>query len=81
MVSNITVSYILSFREDYNCRIKQHNFLHINPTDTLVLKFHMILLYIYHQTVSKQYFLVGEGRFQSYVYFRAWQKQFWAKII
>ena len=40
----------------------------------IVLKFHMLLLYIYHQTVSKQCFLVGESRYQSYVYFQALKK-------
>ena len=47
----------------------------------IVLKFHMLLLYIYHQTVSKQCFLVGESRYQSYVYFRALKRHFLAKIM
>ena len=42
----------------------------------IVLKFHMLLLYIYHQTVSKQCFLVGESRYQSYVYFQALKRHF-----
>ena len=46
----------------------------------IVLKFHMLLLYIYHQTVSKQCFLVGERRYQSYVYFQASKRRFLAKI-
>ena len=50
----------------------------------IVLKFHMLLLYIYHQTVSKQCFLVmlvGESRYQSYVYFQALKRRFFlAKI-
>ena len=37
------------------------------PSNMIVLKFHMLLLYIYHQTVSKQCFLAGESRYQSYV--------------
>ena len=46
----------------------------------IVLKFHMLLLYIYHQTISKQCFLVGESRYQSYVYFRALKRHFfWQK--
>ena len=47
----------------------------------IVLKFHMRLLYIYHQTVSKQCFLVGESRYQSYVYFQALKQRFLAKIM
>ena len=45
------------------------------------VKFHMLLLYIYYQTVSKQCFLVGESRYQSYVYFQALKKAFLAKIV
>ena len=52
--------------------MKKYNFLNINPSDMIVLKLHMLLLYIYHQTVSKQCFLVGESRYQSYGVF--WQK-------
>ena len=53
----------------------KYHFLNINPSKMIMLKFHMILLYIYHQfqnnvsSVSKQCFLVGESRYQSYVYF------------
>ena len=47
----------------------------------IVLKFHMLLLYIYHQTVSKQCFLVGESRYQSYAYFQALKRRFLAKIM
>ena len=39
----------------------------------------MLLLYIYHQTVSKQCFLVGESRYQSYVYFQALKRLFFGK--
>ena len=56
--------------------MKKYNFLNINPSDVIVLKFHMLLLYIYHQTVSKQCFLVGESRYQSYVYFQALKMRF-----
>ena len=45
----------------------------------IVLKFHMLLLYIYHQTVSKQCFLVGESRYQSYAYFQALKRRFFDK--
>ena len=45
----------------------------------IMLKFHMLLLYIYHQTVSKQCFLVGESRYQIYVYFQALKRHFWQK--
>ena len=41
----------------------------------------MLLLYIYHQTVSKQCFLVGESRYQSYVYFQALKCSFWQKSL
>ena len=51
--------------------MEKYNFLNINPSDMIVLKFRMFLLYIYHQTVSKQCFLVGESGYQSYVYFQA----------
>ena len=44
----------------------------------IVLKFHM-LFHIYHQTVSKQCFLVGESRYQSYVYFQALKGHFCCK--
>ena len=47
----------------------------------IVLKFHMLLLYIYHQKVSKQCFLVGESRYSSYVYFQALKSRFLAKIM
>ena len=42
---------------------EKYNFLNNNPPNMIVLKFHMLLLYIYHQTVSKQCFLVGESRY------------------
>ena len=61
--------------------MKKYNFLNINPSNMIVLKFHMLLLYSYHQTVSKQCFLVGESRFQSYVYFQALKGRFLAKIM
>ena len=47
----------------------------------IVLKFHMLLLYIYHQTVSKQCFLVGEIRYQSYAFFQTLKRRFLAKIM
>ena len=47
----------------------------------IVLKFHMLLLYIYYQAVSKQCFLVGESRYQSYVYFQALKWHILAKIM
>ena len=59
--------------------MKNYNFLNINPSNMIVLKFHMLLLYIYHQTVSKQYFLVGESRYQSYIYFQALKRRFFGK--
>ena len=59
--------------------MKKYNFLNINPSNMIVLKFHMLLLYIYHQTVSKQCFLVGESRYQSYVYFQALKRRFFGK--
>ena len=61
--------------------MKKYNFLHINPSNMISLKFHMLLLYIYHQTVSKQPFLVSESRYQSYVYFQALKRRFLAKIM
>ena len=61
--------------------MKKYHFLNINPSNTNVLKFHMLLLYIYHQTVSKQRSLVGESRYQSYVYFEALKRHFLAKIM
>ena len=45
----------------------------------IVLKFHMLLLYINYQAVSKQCFLVGESRYQSYVYFQSFKKAFFGK--
>ena len=60
--------------------MKKYSFLNINPSNMIVLKFRMFLLYIYHQTVSKQCFLVGESRYQSYVYFQALKRRFLAKI-
>ena len=51
--------------------MKKYTFLYINPSNMIVLKFCMLLLYIYHQTDSQQCFLVGESRYQSYVYFQA----------
>ena len=41
----------------------------------------MFLLYIYHQTVSKPCFLVGEKRYQIYVYFQVLKGHFWAKLM
>ena len=61
--------------------MKKCNFLIINPPNMIVLKFHMLLLYIYHQTVSKQCLLVGESRYQSYVYFQALKRRFLSKIM
>ena len=62
--------------------MKKYNFLNINPYNMIVLKFHMLLLYIYQLTVSKQCFLVGESRYiyQSYV-FQALKGHFLAKIM
>ena len=40
----------------------------------------MLLLYIYHQILSRQCFLVGESMYQSYVYFQALKRHFLAKI-
>ena len=60
--------------------MKKYTFLNINPSNMIVLKFHMLLLYIYYQTVSKQCFLVGESMYQSYVYFQALKRHFLAKI-
>ena len=60
--------------------MKKYNFLNINPSNMIVLKFYIFLLYIYHQTVSKQCFLVGESRYQSYAYFQALKRRFLAKI-
>ena len=59
--------------------MKKYNFLNINPSNMIVLKFQMLLFYIYHQTVSKQCFLVGEIRSQSYVYFQALKRHFFCK--
>ena len=56
--------------------MKKYHLLNINPSTMIMLKFHMFLLYIYHQIVSKQCFLVGESRYQSYVYFQAFKKAF-----
>ena len=60
--------------------MKKYNFLNINPSNMIVLKFYIFLLYLYHQTVSKQCFLVVESRYQSYVYFQALKRRFLAKI-
>ena len=59
--------------------MKKYNFLNINPSYMIVLKFQMLLLYIYHQTELKQCFLVGESRYQSNVYFQALIKAFFGK--
>ena len=56
--------------------MKKYNFLNNNPPNMIVLEFHMLLLYIYHQTFSKRCFLVGESRYQSYVYFQALKRHF-----
>ena len=61
--------------------MKKYHFLNINPSNMIVLKFHMPLLCIYHQTFSKQCFLVGESRYQSYAYFQALKRHFLAKIM
>ena len=61
--------------------MKKYHLLDINPSTMIMLKFHMFLLYIYHQTVSNQCFLVGESRYQSYVYFEALKRHFLAKIM
>ena len=61
--------------------MKKYHFLNINPSNMIVLKFHMLLLYIYHPAVSKQCFLVGESRYQSYVYFQALKGHFLEKIM
>ena len=56
--------------------MKKYHFLNINPSNMIVLKFYMFLLYIHHQTVSIQSFLVGESGYQSYVYFQALKRHF-----
>ena len=61
--------------------MKKYNFLNINPSNMIVLRFHMLLLKIYHQTFSKQCFLVAESSYQSYVYFKALKRRFLAKIM
>ena len=61
----------MSFKEGHNCRMIRYNFLNINPSDTIVLKFYMLLLYIFHQTISKNCFLADESRCQSCVCFQA----------
>ena len=61
--------------------MKKYNFLNINSSNMIVSKFHMFLLYIYHKTVSKQCFLVGESRYQSYVFFQALKMPFLVKIM
>ena len=75
MVSKATVGNVTfcpskkdKIAEGQNCRMKKYHFLNINPSNMIVLKFHMVLLYIYHQTVSKQCFLVGESRYQMYIF-------------
>ena len=59
--------------------MKKYNFLNINPSNMIVLKFHMLLLYIYHQTVSKQCFLVGESRYSKLCIFSSFKKPFFGK--
>ena len=60
--------------------MKKYHFLNTNPSNMIVLKFHVLLLCIYYETVSKQCFLVGESRYQSYVYFQALKQAFfWQK--
>ena len=59
--------------------MKKYPFLNINPSNMIVVKISHALLYIYHQTVSKYCFLVGENRYQSYVYFQALKRHFWQK--
>ena len=56
--------------------MKKYNFLNINPSNLIAVRFHMLLLYIYYQTVSKQCFLLGESKYQSYVYFQALKMRF-----
>ena len=56
--------------------MKKYNFLNINPSNMTVLKFRMLLLYIYHQTVSGQCFLVGESSI-----FASFKKAFFGKKI
>ena len=58
----VTLHFVL--QKGHNCCMKKYHFLNINPSNMIVLKFHMLLLYIYHQTVSEQCFLVGESRYQ-----------------
>ena len=59
--------------------MKKYHFLNINPSNMIVLKFYLLMLYIYHQTVSKQCFLVGESRYQSYVHFQALKRHFFGR--
>ena len=40
----------------------------ITLSNIIVLQFHMLLLYIYYQTVSKQCFLVGESIKVMYIF-------------
>ena len=59
--------------------MKKYHFLTINPSNMIVLKFHMFLLHIYYQTVSKYCLLVGESTYQSYVSLQALKKHFFGK--
>ena len=56
--------------------MKKYNFLNINPSNMIVLKFHMLLLYTFIIKQFQNNVLVGENKYQSYVYFQAFKKVF-----
>ena len=58
---------------------KKYNFLNINPSNNDCIKIsHAFALHL-SSTVLKQYFLVGESRYQSYVYFQALKRHFFSQ--
>ena len=59
--------------------MKKYNFLNINPYYDCVKISHAFALHL--SSVSKQCFLVGESRYQSYVYFQALKIHCFAKIM
>ena len=54
--------------------MKKYHFLNINPSNMIVLKFHMFLVYIILSSNSFKTMFLGESKYQSYVYFQALKK-------
>ena len=67
------------FQSKSNLPHKRYVFLIISSSDMIVLKLHILLLYIQHQAGSKQYFLVVKVGVKVMYIFKLLKDIFWQK--